>query len=124
MESQTSGCFFLLPAWIEREALRGWGLAVTCAGRTPKPHLLGSVSSSLRGGGEGITGRPCSPGCLGGSSRASGPVGGWKPYPLAGSDRPGVLSQLQGPGGRKEDRRGPLRSDSGKRGPEIRRLEP
>ena len=34
----------------------------------------------------GITGRPCSPACLGGSSRASRPVGGWKPYPLAGSE--------------------------------------
>lgn len=53
MESQTSGCFFLLPAWIEREALRGWGSAVTGAGRTPKPHLLGSVSSSLQGGNHG-----------------------------------------------------------------------
>ena len=50
LESQSSGCFFLLPAWIEREAPRGWGLAVTAAGRTPKAHWLGSVSSSLQGG--------------------------------------------------------------------------
>lgn len=49
LESQTSGCVFVLPAWIEREAPRGWGLAVTGAGRTPKPHWLGCFLISTRG---------------------------------------------------------------------------